>query len=228
MQDTEALVRAAQEGNLAAFGQVYEEYYLRVYRYAAARVGQSAEAEDIAQEVFLKALNSLHRFKFTGPPFAAWLFRIAHNLIIDRARHIKSASAATSGPPTSLDNALAVAGDQNVEQQALLALDMEALREALGKVTKLQRQVVELRFYRRPVFGRDRRGHGPQGERHQGVAAFRVGSASAAPGFPGVHGGCEMSTSGMHISDALNDCLDLLSQGPHSRRVPRALPRPFR
>ena len=39
-----------------------------------------------------------------------------------------------------------MAGDQNVEQQALLALDMEALREALGKVTKLQRQVVELRF----------------------------------------------------------------------------------
>ena len=146
MQDTEALVRAAQEGNLAAFGQVYEAYYLRVYRYAAARVGQSAEAEDIAQEVFLKALKSLHRFKFTGPPFAAWLFRIAHNLIIDRARHIKSASAATSGAPTSLDNALAVAGDQNVEQQALLALDMEALREALSKVTKLQRQVVELRF----------------------------------------------------------------------------------
>ena len=54
MQDTEALVRAAQEGNLAAFGQVYEAYYLRVYRYAAARVGQGAEAEDIAQEVFLK------------------------------------------------------------------------------------------------------------------------------------------------------------------------------
>ena len=146
MQDTEALVHAAQEGNLAAFGQVYEAYYLRVYRYAAARVGQGAEAEDIAQEVFLKALHSLHRFKFTGPPFAAWLFRIAHNLIIDRARHIKSASAATSGPPSSLDKALAVAGDQNVEEQALLALDMEALREALGKVTKLQRQVVELRF----------------------------------------------------------------------------------
>ena len=39
-----------------------------------------------------------------------------------------------------------MAGDHNVEEQALVALDMEALREALGKVTKLQRQVVELRF----------------------------------------------------------------------------------
>ena len=146
MQDTEALVRAAQEGNLAAFGQVYEAYYLRVYRYAAARVGQGAEAEDVAQEVFLKALNSLHKFKFSGPPFAAWLFRIAHNLIIDRARHMKAASAATSGPPADLDQALGVAGNENVEEQALLSLDMEALREALGKVTKLQRQVIELRF----------------------------------------------------------------------------------
>ncbi len=146
MQDTEALVRAAQEGNLAAFGQVYEAYYLRVYRYAAARVGPGAEAEDVAQEVFLKALSSLHKFKFTGPPFAAWLFRIAHNLIIDRARHAKAASAATSGPPASLEQALAVAGEHNVENQALQSLDVEALRDALDKVTKLQRQVVELRF----------------------------------------------------------------------------------
>lgn len=146
MQDIEALVRAAQEGNLSAFGQVYEAYYLRVYRYAAARVGQGAEAEDVSQEVFLKALNSLHRFKFTGPPFAAWLFRIAHNLIIDRARHARAASTATSGPPAPIDDALSVPGDENVEDQALRSLDVDALREALDKVTMLQRQVVELRF----------------------------------------------------------------------------------
>lgn len=146
MQDTEALVRSAQEGNLSAFGQVYEAYYLRVYRYAAARVGQGAEAEDITQEVFLKALNSLNKFTFTGPPFAAWLFRIAHNLVIDRARHYKAAAAATSGPPAPLDDALSVAGGHNVEQEALVSLDMEALREALAKVTQLQRRVIELRF----------------------------------------------------------------------------------
>ena len=146
MQDTEALVRSAQEGNLSAFGQVYEAYYLRVYRYAAARVGQGAAAEDITQEVFLKALNSLHRFKFTGPPFTAWLFRIAHNLVIDRARHHKAAAAATSGPPAPLDNALTIAGGQNVEEQAMASLDVEALREALERVTRLQRQVIELRF----------------------------------------------------------------------------------
>ena len=146
MQDAESLVRAAQEGNLSAFGQVYEAYYLRVYRYAAARVGQGAEAEDVAQEVFVKALGSLHKFTFTGPPFAAWLFRIAHNLIIDRARHMKAASAATSGPPAPLDDALSLAGGENVEEQALRSLDMEAVREALGQVTKLQRQVIELRF----------------------------------------------------------------------------------
>ena len=146
MQDAESLVRAAQEGNLSAFGQVYEAYYLRVYRYAAARVGQGAEAEDVAQEVFVKALGSLHKFTFTGPPFAAWLFRIAHNLIIDRARHMKAASAATSGPPAPLDDALSLAGGENVEEQAIRSLDMEAVREALGQVTQLQRQVIELRF----------------------------------------------------------------------------------
>jgi RNA polymerase sigma-70 factor (ECF subfamily) len=96
----------------------------------------------MAQEVFLKAMNSLDKFQFRGPPFSAWLFRIAHNLVVDRVRHTKS----TSGPPVPLDEALDLPDSQNVEEQALQALDVEVLREALDKVSELQRQVVLLRF----------------------------------------------------------------------------------
>jgi RNA polymerase sigma-70 factor (ECF subfamily) len=140
--DIEPLVRSAQEGNLSAFGSIYESFFPKVYRYVAARVGHGPEAEDMAQEVFLKAMNSLDKFQFRGPPFAAWLFRIAHNLVVDRARHTKS----TSGPAVPLDEALELPGSQNVEEQALQALDVEVLREALDKVSELQRQVVLLRF----------------------------------------------------------------------------------
>ena len=141
--EIEPLIRAAQEGNLSAFGSIYESLFPKVYRYVAVRIGHGPEAEDIAQEVFLKAINSLDKFQFRGPPFTSWLFRIAHNLVVDRIRHAKSKS---SGPMVPLDDALALPDAQNVETQTLQALDVEVLRGALGKVSDLQRQVVLLRF----------------------------------------------------------------------------------
>jgi RNA polymerase sigma-70 factor (ECF subfamily) len=79
------LVEAAQR-DTTRFGDVYEHYFEIVYPYVARRVGNRTEAEDVTAEVFRKALQSLPRFKWTGAPFAAWLFRIASNIIADRAK----------------------------------------------------------------------------------------------------------------------------------------------
>ena len=79
------LVEAAQH-DTALFGDVYEHYFEIVYAYVARRVRNRPEAEDMTAEVFRKALQSLPRFKWTGAPFAAWLFRIASNIIADRAK----------------------------------------------------------------------------------------------------------------------------------------------
>jgi len=79
------LVEAAQR-DTARFGDVYEHYFELVYSYVARRVRNRTEAEDMTAEVFRKALQSLPRFKLTGAPFAAWLFRIASNIIADRAK----------------------------------------------------------------------------------------------------------------------------------------------
>ena len=79
------LVEAAQR-DTARFGDVYEHYFEIVYAYVARRVRNRPEAEDLTAEVFRKALQSLPRFKWTGAPFAAWLFRIASNIIADRAK----------------------------------------------------------------------------------------------------------------------------------------------
>ena len=141
MRDMESLVRAAQGGDQVAFGQIYEQFFERVYRYVAARVGLGADAEDLTQEVFLKAMGSIERFELRGRPFAAWLFRIAHNLVVDRYRKVTVA-----GPVLPLESIMHVRGGANVEASALLALDVEQLRRALGQVTDLQRQVVFLRF----------------------------------------------------------------------------------
>ena len=79
------LIEAAQR-DPARFADLYEHYFELVYAYVARRVRDRNEAEDVTAEVFHKALRSLPRFKWTGAPFAAWLFRISANLIADRAQ----------------------------------------------------------------------------------------------------------------------------------------------
>src|SRR5204863_5275134 len=83
--DERLLIEAAQRDR-AQFAAIYEEYFELVYAYVARRVRNRSTAEDITSDVFHKALANLPKFKWTGAPFASWLFRIASNLIADRAR----------------------------------------------------------------------------------------------------------------------------------------------
>ena len=85
--DERRLIEAAQR-DPACFGELYEHCFQLVYAYVARRVRNRAEAEDLTAEVFHKALQSLPRFKWTGAPFAAWLFRIASNMLVDRAKRV--------------------------------------------------------------------------------------------------------------------------------------------
>ena len=74
----------------AAFGVLYERYVDRIYAYIYHRVGNVQEAEDLTARTFYRALDNLHSYEDRGAPFAAWLFRIAHNLMAnwhrDRSR----------------------------------------------------------------------------------------------------------------------------------------------
>jgi RNA polymerase sigma-70 factor, ECF subfamily len=84
--DERLLIEAAQN-DPACFADLYELNFERVYAYVVRRVGNRAETEDITAEVFHQALANLKRFQWRGIPFAAWLFRIAANLINDRWQH---------------------------------------------------------------------------------------------------------------------------------------------
>src|SRR5437868_233038 len=94
--DERLLIEAAQRDR-ALFAAIYEEYFELVYAYIARRVHDRSTAEDLASDVFHRALANLPKFKWTGAPFASWLFRIASNLIADRAKRAARASE------TSLD-----------------------------------------------------------------------------------------------------------------------------
>ena len=81
--DERLLVEAAQK-DPARFAELYELNFERVYAYIVRRVQDRAETEDLTAEVFHQALANIQRFEWRGIPFAAWLFRIAANLILDR------------------------------------------------------------------------------------------------------------------------------------------------
>ncbi|MBM3183116.1 MAG: sigma-70 family RNA polymerase sigma factor [Chloroflexi bacterium] len=137
--EEERIVREAIAGNQAAFTVLYNEHFDKVYRYVYFRISVRSEAEDITQEVFLKALQSIGSFKWREVPFAAWLFRIAHNLVID---HMRKKSKHKTAP---LEEAWAVSVEDPValtEQR----FEMADLAEALKRLPPAQQEVISLRF----------------------------------------------------------------------------------
>jgi len=84
--DAERLLIEAAQKDPARFAELYEDNFDRVYAFIARRVRDRNEAEDLTSEVFHQALAGLMRFEWRGAPFAAWLFKIASNAIIDRAK----------------------------------------------------------------------------------------------------------------------------------------------
>ncbi|MDI6814611.1 MAG: sigma-70 family RNA polymerase sigma factor [Dehalococcoidales bacterium] len=139
MQDEQSLVRRAQQRDEAAFTQLYEAYFNKIYRYVALRIGDKTEAEDVTQQVFLNALQSISSFRWKGIPFSAWLFRIAHNQVVDYLR--KQTKQAT----VPLDESL-VSSDSNPQLVAEHKLDIEQLISATKRLTEAQREVISLRF----------------------------------------------------------------------------------
>jgi RNA polymerase sigma-70 factor (ECF subfamily) len=79
------LIEAAQR-DPASFAELYDINFELVYAYIARRVRDRAMAEDLTSEVFKKALENLPRFTWRGAPFAAWLLRIASNMVADRSK----------------------------------------------------------------------------------------------------------------------------------------------
>lgn len=139
--DERLLVEAAQR-DPARFADLYESYFELVYAYVSRRVGSRDEAEDVTAEVFRKALASLPRFKWTGAPFATWLFRIASNMIADRAKRVAKERN------VSLDESRAALVEKGSRQHASLeAVERHArLFRLVAQLAEDQQRVVVMRF----------------------------------------------------------------------------------
>jgi RNA polymerase sigma-70 factor (ECF subfamily) len=116
-----------------AWTEFYEQYHLQMWRYAYARTGKRDEADDLAAQVFMEALSSIHRYRDKGRPVLAWLYAIVRNLVSNHRRRARRDATDGDVEPTGA----------SLEER----IDSIELAAALERLTGTQRDVVVLRFY---------------------------------------------------------------------------------
>ena len=121
-----------------SFAKIYDAYVDKIYRYIYYKVGTAAEAEDLTIQVFMNAWQALGRYRQTDRPVSAWLFRIAHNVVIDHFR--------TQHATVPLDSLPFLRYDDDVEELVQQHLTADVLRQAMQRLTDDQRGVVLLKF----------------------------------------------------------------------------------
>ncbi|MCK4263065.1 MAG: sigma-70 family RNA polymerase sigma factor [Dehalococcoidia bacterium] len=134
------VVSRAIKGDGEAFAQLYRDYFDKIYRYVYLRCGNRAEAEDLTQEVFVKALEAIGSYRWRNLPFASWLFRIAHNHVIDQLRKQGKVER------VELEDNIVVADEPNPALVAEERFEVEELRDKIKKLSPAQREVISLRF----------------------------------------------------------------------------------
>ncbi|MBI4336355.1 MAG: sigma-70 family RNA polymerase sigma factor [Chloroflexi bacterium] len=137
------LRRQAQDaaGTRAAVARLFETHFERVVRYIAVRIRDAEEAQDLASDVFTKALRAAETFRETGAPMEAWLFKIAHNVVVD---HLRKQGRRPAREP--LDETMPVAGGEDPVEGLEREQELALLRQAMEHLTEAQRQVLALRF----------------------------------------------------------------------------------
>jgi RNA polymerase sigma-70 factor, ECF subfamily len=137
------LTRAAQ-GDLDAFGQLYERYVERIFNYIYYRTGSIYDAEDLTEKVFMRALRHIGNYRDQGLPFSAWLYRIAHNLV---ANWHRDNSRRKEIP---LDDSLLVGQHLDHPENELVRLEeREKLVKVIRDLPPERQQVIILKFIER-------------------------------------------------------------------------------
>lgn len=132
-----SLVDKAADGNFSAFGKLYSIYLDQIYWYVFYQVKDKMTAEDITEEVFIKAWSVIGTCKGRGETFSPWLYRIAHNHLINTLHGLKKC--------TSIENdnfGEIIDPKQNIEVNT----EYQELLETISCLPENQKQVIILKF----------------------------------------------------------------------------------
>lgn len=136
----DALIRRAQALDPGALAELYDRHFDGIYRYLYTRVRHHADCEDLTEQVFLKMVESIHRYRPRGVAFSSWLYRIAHNLLVDRYRR------AGRAPMELTDQVRDLRPHSDPAALAQQSEDRRQLLAAVQRLTPEQQQVITMRF----------------------------------------------------------------------------------
>lgn len=135
--DEQDLVQRAKH-DPAAFAELYERYFLQIYRFVFSRVQDHTVAEDVTSDVFIKALGSIGRYRDRGWPFSAWLYEIATNTVIDRYRTLR--------PVEDIDGLFGLSDGSSVEDDAGRRDDVRRIGSLIRDLPAQQQTAIVLKF----------------------------------------------------------------------------------
>ena len=140
MHESTSLLRRVRDGDEKALTRAYDEFAPGIYRYAYRLTGHRATAQDVASETFRRLLAALNHGSGPTDNLSAWLYRVAHNLIVDGFR------GQPDDAPVPLQKAPEIPVPGRVEGWVEHREAVAAARAALAQLTQLQQQAIALRF----------------------------------------------------------------------------------
>lgn len=137
MQEEE-LIKRVQKRDAEAFGRLYDQYSPAIYRFVLLKVSNKAATEDLTHQVFLKAWQNIENYQTHGFPFSSWLYRIAHNLVIDYYRTEKHYS--------DLEIIKEVSVSSNLEEKIDQKRDLNLIKTAIKELPTEQQTIIIMKF----------------------------------------------------------------------------------
>ena len=133
------LVARARTGDSEAFGRLYQRYADPIYRYLLVRLGDTKEAEDLTEDVFVRSFQSLGSYRERGFPFSAFLYQVAKNVLVDYYRRQKPEVEIPIPEP-------AVENLRPLDEHIIRDEQMRDLRRAMEDMPLNYREVIILRI----------------------------------------------------------------------------------
>jgi RNA polymerase sigma-70 factor (ECF subfamily) len=152
-EQIDTLVERAQKGSQTAFGDLYDYFYPKIFRYTSFKVLE-IDRDDMVSDIFLKFVKNLKKYrKKEGISFDAWLYRMAHNAITDFYRK-KSRTMEVSESQLLVDQDTegfsifdTLETDEKTPQELLLEKEsFEAISTLINSLNSSQREILQLKF----------------------------------------------------------------------------------
>jgi RNA polymerase sigma-70 factor (ECF subfamily) len=136
------LVAKIQQGDDQAFSLLYDQFADRIYKFIRLKVSEEEQAEDLLQEVFVKAWQGAKKLELADLNFSAWLYRVASNTVNDHYRKVYRR------PQTvELDPAFNVAAPDDTEKLAEDSFEAAAMGKVIEELPANYKQIIELRYF---------------------------------------------------------------------------------